>query len=200
MDIVSRLKQFVATTGLSSTQFADTAGIPRPTLSQILNGRNKKISNELIAKLHENFPNLNITWLLFGEGSIYVSENRAEQTDSYSVQPHQNVGLFDDASDNDSESSATMIEPVSEAHCEDFAEYGNKRYTTHESSTNSARHPETYNQQSSPRPYHSTPASPTHTSDDVKNGYVDTDKSKNVAYIMVFYTDKSYEIFNPSKR
>lgn len=64
MDFVTRLKQYIEFTGLPVSQFADTAQIPRPTLSQILNGRNKKISNELIAKLHEGFPRLNIIWLL----------------------------------------------------------------------------------------------------------------------------------------
>jgi predicted transcriptional regulator len=53
MDIVTRLKQFMDYTQLPSSQFADQAQIPRPTLSQIMNGRNKKISNELITKLHE---------------------------------------------------------------------------------------------------------------------------------------------------
>ena len=33
---------------LTNSQFADKCRIPRPTLSQILNGRNKKISEEII--------------------------------------------------------------------------------------------------------------------------------------------------------
>ncbi len=53
--------------GLQISQFADTALIPRPTLSQILSGRNKKISNEVLEKLHRAYPALNISWLLFGD-------------------------------------------------------------------------------------------------------------------------------------
>ena len=68
--LVNRLKAYMEYTGLSNTQFADRAGIPRPTLSQILSGRNKKINNELIDKLHIAFPRLNVIWLLFGEGSM----------------------------------------------------------------------------------------------------------------------------------
>lgn len=60
---------------LSSSQFADTAGIARPTLSQILNGRNKKISNELIGKVHSAFPQLNVVWLLFGDGEMMNGSN-----------------------------------------------------------------------------------------------------------------------------
>ncbi|MBR6014346.1 MAG: helix-turn-helix domain-containing protein, partial [Selenomonadaceae bacterium] len=43
MDIVSRLKMFLEQAGISNSQFADTCDIPRPTLSQLLNGRNKKV-------------------------------------------------------------------------------------------------------------------------------------------------------------
>ena len=37
---------------IAISQFADNCQIPRPTMSQILNGRNKKISDELISKIH----------------------------------------------------------------------------------------------------------------------------------------------------
>lgn len=75
MDIASRLKQFMAANGIASSQFADNADIPRPTLSQLLNGRNKKISNELITKIHEAYPGLNVLWLMFGEGNMECDSN-----------------------------------------------------------------------------------------------------------------------------
>ena len=42
---------FLDQTGISNSQFADTCEIPRPTLSQLLNGRNKKVSEEVIGKM-----------------------------------------------------------------------------------------------------------------------------------------------------
>lgn len=81
MDIISRLKKYMEYSGLSSSQFADRAGIPRPTLSQLFNGRNKsddsvrKISSELLKKLHDAFPDLNIMWLLFSDGDMVSNEN-----------------------------------------------------------------------------------------------------------------------------
>ena len=54
MDIVSRLKTFINYLGIPVTQFADNCRIPRPTLSQLLNGRNKKVSDELIGKIHDS--------------------------------------------------------------------------------------------------------------------------------------------------
>lgn len=71
-NIVIRLKYFMESEGISSTQFADKAGIPRPSLSQILSGRNRKISDIIITQIHNAFPNLSVSWLLFGEGDMMV--------------------------------------------------------------------------------------------------------------------------------
>lgn len=75
MDIVSRLKKFMTAINLTSSQFADTCLIPRPSFSQILNGRNKKISDEIITKIHDAFPNLSVLWLMFGEGDMTTDTN-----------------------------------------------------------------------------------------------------------------------------
>lgn len=69
--VATRLKQFISRESLIDSQFADACGIPRPTLSQILTGRNKKISDQLIGQIHAAFPQLSILWLLFGEGEMY---------------------------------------------------------------------------------------------------------------------------------
>jgi len=75
MDIVNRLKLFMDSESIGSTQFADACKIPRPTLSQILSGRNKKISDEVISKIHEAYPGLSVLWLLFGEGPMSTNAN-----------------------------------------------------------------------------------------------------------------------------
>lgn len=72
MDLVSRLKLFLEQNGIANSQFADTCEIPRPTISQLLNGRNKKVSDEVISKIHGAYPNLNIMWLMFGDGNMFV--------------------------------------------------------------------------------------------------------------------------------
>lgn len=78
MDIVGRLKLFLDYLGIPVTQFADNCGIPRPTLSQLLNGRNKTVRDEIIAKIHEAYPQLSIMWLMFGEGEMVAGENISE--------------------------------------------------------------------------------------------------------------------------
>ena len=75
MDIVSRLKLFMESSGISNSQFADTCDIPRPTLSQLLNGRNKKVSDEVIGKIHRAYPSLNVLWLMFGDGEMLLNSS-----------------------------------------------------------------------------------------------------------------------------
>lgn len=71
--IATRLKLFIDTKGITTSQFADMCGIPRPSLSQILTGRNKKVSDIIVGQIHKTFPDLSIMWLLFGEGPVSVS-------------------------------------------------------------------------------------------------------------------------------
>lgn len=68
--VAERLKTFIESKGLSYSQFADSCGIPRPSLSQLLTGRNKKVNDVLIGQIHKTFPELSIIWLLFGEGNM----------------------------------------------------------------------------------------------------------------------------------
>lgn len=72
MDIVSRIKTFLSQNGIAYSIFADKCDIPRPTLSQLLNGRNKKVSNEVLDKIHLAYPELSMMWLMFGEGDMSV--------------------------------------------------------------------------------------------------------------------------------
>lgn len=69
-NIAIRLKGFMDSIEMTSSQFADQCGIARPTLSQLLTGRNKKISDVLVGQIHKAFPRLSVVWLLFGEGEM----------------------------------------------------------------------------------------------------------------------------------
>ncbi len=91
MDLVSRLKRYLDSKQISVTQFADECAIPRPTGSQLLAGRNKKVSDEIISKIHLAYPDLNIVWLMFGEGNMVNNANieisepqNTAKTESYS--------------------------------------------------------------------------------------------------------------------
>ena len=107
--VIQRLKQFIASTGLSSTQFADKAMISRPTLSQLLHGRSKSINNQILSKLYENFPTLDILWLLFGQGDM-TNEFPEEPTDAQEVSDDSSVEA----------SSPQDLSETSQAHHETF--------------------------------------------------------------------------------
>lgn len=70
MDVISRLKAYMEHIGATRSQFADRCGIPRPTLTQLLNGHNKKVSDDILSRIHDAYPQLSMMWLLFGEGEM----------------------------------------------------------------------------------------------------------------------------------
>ncbi|ROT06985.1 hypothetical protein EEL49_07645 [Muribaculaceae bacterium Isolate-104 (HZI)] len=105
MDLVSRLKTFISYLNIPVTQFADMCKIPRPTLSQLLNGRNKKVSDELIRKLHAEYPALNVTWLLFGEGDMLNDTNI-----QLSEAQNQSLIDFSDAHISENESVSNSLD------------------------------------------------------------------------------------------
>lgn len=120
--IAIRLKLFLDSTGLSSTQFADMCGIPRPSFSQLLSGRNKKVSDVVLTQIHNTFPDISMNWLLFGEGPVRVSagskgKEQATFSDSSSKIPSGNStnDLFSpfDTPDNEIDMSENSPEPIS---------------------------------------------------------------------------------------
>jgi transcriptional regulator with XRE-family HTH domain len=62
-----RIKQIIEREGMSQSQFADYIGVNRPTLSHVIAGRNNP-SIEIMMKIHQRFPKINILWLLDGIG------------------------------------------------------------------------------------------------------------------------------------
>lgn len=86
-NIAYRLRSLISALGLSDSQFADKCEISRATLSLLLSGKNKKISDVLLSQIHEAFPEVSIIWLLFSEGEMFIRENNDGYTESYDYQP-----------------------------------------------------------------------------------------------------------------
>jgi len=104
-NVAIRLKVFIQSLGITNSQFADKCGIPRPSLSQLLGGRNKKISDVLIGLIHQAYPELSVLWLLFGEGSMMTGndgpnassgfENENAMSEHICSESENDHGLFD---------------------------------------------------------------------------------------------------------
>lgn len=186
MDIISRLKQFLQQNGIAISQFADNCQIPRPTLSQLLNGRNKKVSDEVIAKIHHSYPSLNIMWLMFGDGDMFVpnanmldipsaqlDESGANALDldlrsKNSTQPRQSSISFDD--DEQQSGSAQSSRQTPRGFAQDSAVSDMVRTLQTVMSGGSSA------------------TQPRHTKGD----------KRRVVNIIVYYNDQSFEIFGPN--
>lgn len=187
MDIVSRLKQFIDSHSIPVTAFADTCGIPRPSLSQLLNGRNKKVSDEVIAKIHAAYPSLSMLWLMFGEG---VMES--------------------DANIQTSEPQTTLSEPISQAEVfetedDDSPMDFNVTYIADSPENMAKRSAAEYArfaraEEARRRENDAQTVSPSVTTQDRKTKSTisfDAAKGKRVVSIVVYYDDQSYQSFIP---
>lgn len=172
MDIVSRLKKYMDFKQIAISQFADTCSIPRPTISQILNGRNKKISDELIGKIHTAFPDLSVLWLMFGEGDMLINSNIKT-----SAPQQDNKLTFDDNQISEHE----IFQSGQELFSEITEIYSKKNEADNPSLTPPSEI--TDNKTSS----HIT---------DVIAGK--TESTKKITSIVVFYADNTFQTFNPS--
>lgn len=76
----TRLKQFLAAENISQAQFADSINVVRASVSHVLSGRNNP-SFDFIKAMMQQYPNLNIDWLMFGKGRMYKDQARPEQVE-----------------------------------------------------------------------------------------------------------------------
>ena len=66
----TRLQQFLSAENISQSEFADTIGVARASVSHILAGRNKPGFDFLVG-MCQHYPPLNLEWLLTGKGRMY---------------------------------------------------------------------------------------------------------------------------------
>ena len=178
MDIVSRLKLFLQQNGIANSQFADTCEIPRPTLSQLLNGRNKKVSDEIITKIHRAYPSLNIMWLMFGDGNMLVGDQETQ------------LSFFDNSGSSpstDLSQNAAVVQNGSQSKSQQSIVFGEGDAVTSDAP-------------SAPAPTQLTAALQSLVNNVGKKntGAVQQNGARKVVSIMVFYNDNSFENFLPA--
>ncbi len=69
-----RIRQLMESQHLSQQQFADMLNISPASLSSIFNDRTKPTLNHVDA-IQRSFPDINLRWLLYGEGQMFDSNN-----------------------------------------------------------------------------------------------------------------------------
>lgn len=215
MDIIARLNEFVNSNKITPSQFADKLGIPRPSMSQILSGRNKKISNEFLSKLHYAYPDVDILWLLFGEAPMAIQSeqpnalaNSATDNQSTTTEPGINKSeptLFDDNGLSEADASYANIQTgTTDTVCESVIEDLGKSapyFHVVVAPDPSASQPQSQNIVHSPN--NASIQTDAHAEDEVndaeKTAYPTptTQQSNRIESIIVYYTDKTYEVFKP---
>lgn len=66
---IKRLEYILDYYSMNAATFADRIGVQRSSLSHLLSGRNKP-SLDFVLKIVEEFPEVNLYWLLIGKGSF----------------------------------------------------------------------------------------------------------------------------------
>lgn len=195
MDLVSRLKQYLELRGISVTQFSDICGVPRPTGSQLLAGRNKKVSDEMIARIHQAFPELSIVWLMFGEGEMIPASSK-EAAPVAPEPTYNNMKLEDlhpSGFDEDTDRSQLYSDAGSGAEHRTEREYDNEEPNPHVPNVFTFGM-EAHGGSPEGEKVSLTPAGPQSKSDSIT---LTPGKGKRVTGVVVYYDDSTFESFVP---
>ncbi|UZO79971.1 helix-turn-helix domain-containing protein [Aquimarina sp. ERC-38] len=79
-EFTKRIKQLLQHYDMNAAMFADAIGVGRSSISHILSGRNKP-SLDLLIKIIDTYPELNVRWFLQGKGTLTDAEKMQEIKD-----------------------------------------------------------------------------------------------------------------------
>lgn len=97
MSIKDRLKMIMDREKLTAGAFAESIGVAQATISHILGERNKYPSTEVILRLHQRYSDINLEWLLTGNG-----EMSKDSSSSAATYPDFDYPLFAENAENPS--------------------------------------------------------------------------------------------------
>ena len=81
--MVNRIFTFIESLQLTPTEFADTIGVSRASISSIKTGRTQPTLS-LVEKIKQRFPEIDINWLILGEGDAPIVNRRESETELFS--------------------------------------------------------------------------------------------------------------------
>ncbi len=113
----NRVIEIIDKKKLTPSRFADSIGVPRSTISHIISGRNKP-SLELVSKIADCFPEINLDWLVKGKGSMF-------NTQTSLFDDNADVAKKKEVAENTSKSNSAGQKLYTETRDEDEIKYGN---------------------------------------------------------------------------
>lgn len=69
-----RLNQVINYSEMTVNAFANTIGVSQSGLRQFLVGQSMNMSTNTLVNLHKEFPNIDLHWLITGEGTMLRDE------------------------------------------------------------------------------------------------------------------------------
>ena len=97
MSIKDRFKMIMEREKLTAGAFAESIGVAQATISHILGPRSKNPITEVILRLHQRYSDINLEWLLTGQGSM---SNDAEASASTPENIGADYPLFAENAEN----------------------------------------------------------------------------------------------------
>lgn len=76
-DVGIRLQIFIDTLDLTGKAFAKTLSVAQSHISQICAGK-RNLTMHMLYKITRCYPQINVLWLLFGENSMFKSEDQTQ--------------------------------------------------------------------------------------------------------------------------
>ncbi|MBQ9286660.1 MAG: helix-turn-helix transcriptional regulator [Bacteroidaceae bacterium] len=75
-----RIYKIMQSENMTQREFAQALGISPSSLSSIFNGHTSP-TNYTVQAIHRQFPDINIAWLMFGEGEMLSGDSHATDAD-----------------------------------------------------------------------------------------------------------------------
>lgn len=175
-----RIREVMEYARLSQQEFAARLEISPASLSSIFTGRTNPTNNHVRA-IHRAFPEINVNWIMFGEGQMLCSEG--ENSDQRSGADDSIAASVKPLSVSEADAVAVGISPERTLFNQNFIDNSNP--------VASEIHPSVPVRKDSPvSRYSAMPA----------NLGINADKrTRKIKEIRVFFDDGTYESFVPSK-
>lgn len=191
-----RILTFINSLSISHATFADEIGVQRSAIAHIAKGRNRP-SLEMVTKITDRYPEINVMWLLKGTGSMMNNTPNVISLQQRQVIPSSPV--IDDSlkhtlfaqeeekntsiqkNDNESFSTSQAKEPVAEIKSP-HRSYSVNDFDEEDESQTSVVQPTL------------PPVKESHSAENLIPAAV-MKKEKKISRIVVFYDDNSYEEF-----
>lgn len=99
-----RIMQIMKTENMTQQEFAQTLDLSPASLSSIFNGRTNPTNNHVQA-IHRCFPNINVNWLMFGEGEMYCDPQLHSPSLPTQKNDSSSSGILDETTGGSSDDS-----------------------------------------------------------------------------------------------